>query len=389
MSTAAQMTEKQIMSDAGTQVTPGIELTQLVRQFIPDGPRAVDRLSLTIEPGTFVSLLGASGCGKTTTLRMIAGLETPDSGEISIAGTTVFSSQKRINVAPHRRPISMVFQSYALWPHMTVFDNIAYPLRRARMPKAQIADAVASTLAILKCEPLAKRYPSELSGGQQQRIALGRAIINPNSEVILFDEPLSNLDAKLRDELRYDLRALQEDLKFTALYVTHDQSEAMSMSDHVVVMRDGRIERSGSPADVFNKPGTEFVAAFFGAQNIVSGRVDSIGSDGALVVDTALGKVDAAVAADAPVQVGTVISLAVPASAIRVQPSSAPGTRATVSGASFYGDYSDLRLDIGDETRLRVRHAGSERFERGDEVTITVVGTLSGVTASAEQGGSS
>lgn len=242
----------------------GIQLTHVRKTF--GDVVAVDDVSLTVESGEFVTLLGASGSGKTTTLRMIAGLELPDGGTIQIGGRKVFD--QRVLVPTHRRNIGMVFQSYAVWPHKTVYENVAFPLKQKRTSGDAIKQRVLQTLDTVELGGLEARFPSELSGGQQQRVALARALV-AEPEVILFDEPLSNLDAQLRESMRVLLRALHERLNFTGVYVTHDQTEAMVLSDRIYVMNKGAIVQSGSPRSIFEQPNNLFVAEFIGQANVL------------------------------------------------------------------------------------------------------------------------
>jgi iron(III) transport system ATP-binding protein len=234
---------------------------------------AVRDVNFEVPRGEIFTLLGPSGCGKTTILRCIAGLESPDSGEIAIDGTTVFSSTRRTVVGPHRRGVGMVFQSYAIWPHLTVSENVALPLKRGtyRVPKGEIAARVGEALRLVQLEALAERPAPLLSGGQQQRIALARALAYA-PRVLLLDEPLSNLDAKLRTDMRLEIHQLVKRLKLTAIYVTHDQEEALVLSDRIAVVRDGKIEQIGTPRDVYLAPRSEFVARFMGAANLLEGR---------------------------------------------------------------------------------------------------------------------
>jgi iron(III) transport system ATP-binding protein len=233
---------------------------------------AVGPVSFTVMPGQQVTLLGPSGCGKTTTLRAIAGLERPSAGMIRIAGETMYSSAAGINVRAENRGLSMVFQSYAIWPHMTVFENVAYGLRVRRKSRAEIEEKVRAALDLVQMGAYAARHASQLSGGQQQRVALARACaFSPT--VLLFDEPLSNLDAKLRGDMRIELRELQHRLGVTSVYVTHDLEEALAMSDQIVVMRGGHIEQNGSPGEIYNYPRTAFVADFVGSANLIAGRL--------------------------------------------------------------------------------------------------------------------
>jgi ABC-type Fe3+/spermidine/putrescine transport system ATPase subunit len=243
--------------------------------------KAVRNVSFTVEDGEFVSLLGPSGCGKTTTLRCIAGLEGSTAGTIRIGDEIVAADGRE--VPPEKRGINMVFQSYAVWPHMTVFENVAYGLRTRREPAATVDAKVRESLRVVGLEGYAARYGTELSGGQQQRVALARAIVT-SPRLLLFDEPLSNLDAGLRDRMRFELVELQRRLGQTSLYVTHDQSEAMLMSDRIILMKDGEMIQSGSPRDLYDRPATRFAAEFIGNANILDGTIArSEGPGGAIV----------------------------------------------------------------------------------------------------------
>lgn len=222
---------------------------------------AVKDINLTIENGEFVSFLGPSGCGKTTTLRMIAGLEENSHGKIYFDNEIVSDPKNKSFMLPEKRNVGMVFQSYAVWPHMNVFENVAYPLKLKKIPQDQIKSDVAKILQIVELDGLEKRKSHELSGGQQQRVALARGLVM-RPRILLLDEPLSNLDAKLREKMRKDIRKIQQDLKLTMVYVTHDQKEAFQMSDKVVVMNLGQIEQIGSPTEIQNNPCSEFVEDF-------------------------------------------------------------------------------------------------------------------------------
>lgn len=244
-----------------TSPTPGLRVQGVHKRL---GDRTiVHDLSLDIAPGELVSLLGPSGCGKTTTLRMIAGFLAPDAGRIEVAGTDV------TRLGPERRPSAMVFQNYALWPHMTVAKNVAFPLRIARVPKAEIARRVAETLELVGLTHHATSRPARISGGEQQRASLARALVRRPS-LLLLDEPLSNLDAKLRVRVREEIRDIQQRLGITTILVTHDQDEAMAVSDRIAVMNGGRIEQVSTPAELYRRPATEFVAGFVGTANMLS-----------------------------------------------------------------------------------------------------------------------
>ena len=224
---------------------------------------AVDNLNMVIEDRSFITLLGPSGCGKTTTLRMIAGLETPTSGQIIIDGVTVFDAEKGINVPPDKRDVGFLFQNYALWPHMTVYKNIAFGLENLKWPKDKIAERVEELLKMLKIEQFGSRYPSELSGGQQQRVAIARTLA-PRPRVLFMDEPLSNLDAKLRGEMRTELKRLHVDTNSTFIYVTHDQLEAMTLSTKVCLMENGKLRQFAPPLEIYKRPDNIFAADFMG-----------------------------------------------------------------------------------------------------------------------------
>lgn len=246
------------------------------RDLVVTVPRrgAINGLDLTIRDGEFFVLLGPSGCGKTTTLRCIAGLEEPTAGAISIGDQVVVDGDRAIFVPPHRREVGMMFQSYALWPHMTVFQNVAYPLRHQRRHLGQkaVAEQVARTLAIVGLEGYEGRQPTQLSGGQQQRVALARALA-AQPRLLLFDEPLSNLDAQLRARLRMDLRRVHDETGGTSIYVTHDQAEALALADRVAIMKFGQLEQLGPPREIFLSPASRFVAEFVGYENILPGTV--------------------------------------------------------------------------------------------------------------------
>src|SRR5690348_6176327 len=251
----------------GRTCVASVELRNLTKRY---GPVAVvDDISLTIEHGHLVCLLGPSGCGKTTTLRLIAGFVEPSAGEVRVGDRAV--SSPSATLPPEKRNMSMIFQSYALWPHMTVRENIIYGLKLRKVDRDTIASKLDAILATTKLAPLADRYPGELSGGQQQRVALARALI-VEPETLLLDEPLSNLDANLREEMRFEVRRLHDAFRYTTVYVTHDQSEAMTTADLICVMNAGKIEQAASPQEVYDRPASEFVARFIGMSNVFKGK---------------------------------------------------------------------------------------------------------------------
>jgi sn-glycerol 3-phosphate transport system ATP-binding protein len=290
----------------------GVSLSRVGKTY-PGGVEAVRGVSLEVPDGSFCVLVGPSGCGKSTLLRMVAGLETVTRGEVRIGGRVVNE------VEPAARDIAMVFQNYALYPHMNVYDNMAYGLRNRRTPKPEIEARVREAAQILAIEPLLKRRPRELSGGQRQRVAMGRAIVR-KPQVFLFDEPLSNLDAKLRVQMRVEIRRLQRSLGVTSIYVTHDQVEAMTLSDQLVVMNAGEIEQVGTPTEVYRRPATRFVATFIGSppMNLVPGRVDGPGR-------VAVGGVELAVADAAALVVGSAVEVGMRPEDLALLDPAAPG----------------------------------------------------------------
>ena len=276
-----------------------IRIAGLCKKFPGNATAALDDLTLEIAKGSFFTLFGPSGCGKSTLLRCIAGLETPDTGEVSIDGRLVFSSATGTFVPPNHRQIGMVFQSYAIWPHMTVLENVAFPLEVRRRPNARTH--ALDALDMVGLGGFDDRYASRLSGGQQQRVALARAIV-ANPAVLLLDEPLSNLDAALRDQMRAELQSLHKRLGITAVYVSHDQTEALSMSDRIAVMREGRFVEIGSPLDLYNTPRSSFTAQLIGGANIIAG-VAAPGPNGLTAVETPFGRLLSTGQAAGPVQV--------------------------------------------------------------------------------------
>jgi iron(III) transport system ATP-binding protein len=355
-----------------------LELLDLIKTFPADNgsnapTRAVDGVSLQIEPGRIFTLLGPSGCGKTTTLRCIAGLEAPDAGTIAVDGRTLFSSDRKVNVPATERGLGMVFQSYAIWPHMTVWEHAAFPLaaapRRRRPPRDVIRRRAESALAAVKLERFAARRATDLSGGEQQRLALARALVLEPA-LLLLDEPLSNLDVRLRQELREELLALQRQVGVTCLYVTHDQEEALAISGTVAVMRGGRIEQVGAPDEVYDRPASRFVADFIGRANLVEGVVERTVDDATAVVRTPDGDLRAF---GAGLRVGQRVTVVVRPE--RVELSAANGRRGTarwvgsVRTRVFLGDAVEHVVDVG-LLELRVRTPASRSHAPGTSVTL-------------------
>jgi spermidine/putrescine ABC transporter ATP-binding subunit len=326
---------------------------------------AVDDLSLTVQPGEFISLLGPSGCGKTTTLRMIAGFEHPDAGDISVSGKSV------LNAPPYRRDVNTVFQAYALFPHFTVAENVAYGLQQRRTPKAEIREKVTQALDLVQMRSFGDRKPTQLSGGQQQRIALARALVNRPS-VLLLDEPLGALDRQLREEMQLELKLLQSRLGITFVFVTHDQGEALSMSDRIAIMRAGRIEQLADADTVYARPASAYVAAFVGQQNFFRGQIAesgaAIASPHALVraAETRLAGTGQGEAAVRPEYIR--IEAAGPAAT-----SEANTARGALIGVSHLGDTMQYLVSLGDEQSLIVRRPTPDApaLQIGDPVVCT------------------
>lgn len=265
------------MNPLENSAAPYLEVQNLVKTFGND--RAVDDISFGVPQGGFVTLLGPSGCGKTTTLMCIAGLHKLDAGEIRVGGTLYTSAARHVFLPPEQRDIGMVFQSYAIWPHMTVAENVAYPLEMRKVGRAEIDERVNQVLRLVGLGDMADKLATQLSGGQQQRAALARAIVS-RPRLLLFDEPLSNLDLKLREQMRIELKRIQQEVGITSVYVTHDQSEALVMSDEIIVMSKGRIEQRGGPRDIYARPVNRYVSNFIGVANMLDGVVVRVTAPG-------------------------------------------------------------------------------------------------------------
>jgi iron(III) transport system ATP-binding protein len=343
-----------------------VQIRDLVKSYPGEsrakGPvQAVRNVSFDVHEGEFFTMLGPSGCGKTTTLRCVAGLETPDSGEITVAGRPFYSSTAGVDVPVNARGIGMVFQSYAIWPHMTVYENVAFPLRvlkRSERPgKATITERVQQALAMVQLDALGDRRATNLSGGQQQRLALARALVAQPS-LMLLDEPLSNLDAKLRDSMRDQLKRLQRDLRLTSMYVTHDQIEALALSTRIAVMRDGQVEQIGRPREIYERPKTKFVADFIGRSNFLVGTVREARPDGVYVVQSAPGVLSATGVGGH--QVGDEVVVAVRPEHVVIDPADGPAAdptmwTATVESRQFLGEQIDYAVRLEDDSELTIR----------------------------------
>jgi iron(III) transport system ATP-binding protein len=337
--------------------------------------KATRDVSFDVPDGALFTLLGPSGCGKTTTLRSIAGLERPTSGTIEVGDQVMFSSGQGVFVAPNRRNFGMVFQSYAIWPHMNVFKNVAFPLevRKARPSRKQIEDKVMRVLAAVQLAELADRDATKLSGGQQQRLALARALVM-EPQLLLLDEPLSNLDAKLREAMRFELKRMQREFGLTTIYVTHDQSEALALSHEIGVMSEGRIVQIGSPRDIYERPRNKFVADFVGSTNFIDGTmISSAAGNGRCRVATALGELN--VQCVETLAKGAPVVLSVRPEDVELseaEPVAEDGDnvcRGIVEAKIFLGDYLDFRVKVGDFLLLARVHP-SLRTPTGDPINV-------------------
>ncbi|MFO1057581.1 MAG: ABC transporter ATP-binding protein [Dongiaceae bacterium] len=350
-------------------MAPDTAAVELRRVSLGYGPFvAVHPTDLAIARGSFVTLLGPSGCGKTTILRAIAGLLAPQQGEIVIAG-------RRVNEVPiHKRNIGLVFQNYALFPHRNVFDNIAFGLKYRQVPKPEIVARVGKALDMVRLPGVEKKLPAELSGGQQQRIALARAIVI-EPDVLLLDEPLSALDANLREEMRIELKAIQREVGITTIFVTHDQEEALAMSDRIVVMNHGRIEQEGTPEEVYRRPASRFVASFLGQSNLLEGRVAGPAPGGATVALDGGQSLQVAVPGVAP---GTAVTVVVRAQRVRVGATPAPGDNrlaAQVAATAYLGGTAAYQLAAGPLRLQAINTIEGRVFRDGEAVELAIAPT--------------
>ncbi|MET8048684.1 ABC transporter ATP-binding protein [Streptosporangium sp. NPDC005286] len=364
------MTEIQVSAEAADAASrspqmPAIELDGVVKEYVSHGEvvQAVKGVTLTIAEGEFFSLLGPSGCGKTTTMRMIAGFEDPSRGNVRLHGQDV------TDVPPNKRDVNMVFQSYALFPHMNVWENVAFGLRRKKVAEAEIKRRVGEILEIVDLTGREKRRPREMSGGQQQRVALARALVN-NPRALLLDEPLGALDLKLRQAMQIELKRIQREVGITFVYVTHDQSEALTMSDRIAVMNDGMVEQLGTPREIYERPATAFVAGFIGTSNLLNGTVDRLQSGFAVLK---LGDEDQVLAEGGSFTAGEPI-------AITVRPE-----KISISTEEPTGDLSVVRGVVSEVVYLGLYNSYTVGLAQGAEVTVFQQNALDS-TSTAERG---
>jgi iron(III) transport system ATP-binding protein len=345
---------------------PTLSIESLSKAF--GGVRALDAVSLQAREGEMLVLVGPSGCGKTTCLRCIAGLERPTAGRIRIGDRLVTAIEDGVFLAPERREIGMVFQSYAVWPHMTVFENVAYPLRAQGVARDALRTRVVEVLRLVQLEPLAERYSSQISGGQQQRVALARSLVSA-PKLLLFDEPLSNLDANLRLQMRIEIKELQRRLGFTAVYVTHDQTEAMAIADRIAIMDGGVLRQVGSPRDIYERPANAFVAGFMGTTNLLEGTLVSHQSKGALVRTS--GGLEVRVARGAGAA-GDKVRVSIRPEALEIRATAAAGVNswpATIRLATYVGEAIIYRAEASGHG-IEIHARPTQAWEPGASVSL-------------------
>ena len=364
------------MSDGRTSRT-ALALQGLTKRFTPDAPPAVDAVDLELDRGELLAVLGPSGCGKTTLLRLITGFLFADAGRIVIDGEDV------TRLPPHKRDIGMVYQDYALWPHMTVADNVGFGLEMRGIKRAERQRRIGDALSMVGLTAYAKRFPPQLSGGQQQRVALARALV-VEPKILLLDEPLSSLDANLRNQLQFTIRDIQQQLGVTTLFVTHDQEEALAMSDRMVLMRSGRIVQSGTGELLYTQPTSRFAMTFMGETNLLEGKVTEIGS-AHVVVATSVGTIESAGGFDGALAVGdrVVVGIRPEDLVMHTEPADAPGVCGRLVRVTFLGPTVRYRVMCKDETEIVVRRPSTEanRLGEGSEVCLSVPATAVFVVA--------
>jgi iron(III) transport system ATP-binding protein len=356
---------------------PAVTVRVVVKEFGKGNVRAVDGISFEVEHGELLVLLGPSGCGKTTTLRMIAGLEEPDGGEIWLGNRQVSSAERNLFVPTEKRNVGMVFQSYAIWPHMSVFDNVAYPLRVRRVKGVDVRDKVSRTLELVGLQGLERRSATELSGGQQQRVALARAMVF-EPRLLLLDEPLSNLDARMRVHMRTELKHLQQHTGITTVFVTHDQAESMALADRIVVMNKGAIEQVGTPVEIYERPRSRFVSEFVGSINVLQAEVAEVTETETEWVLVTLRRgthwIRCQTLTDTRLDPGQQVLVS-----IRPEKLSLRDARTIDAGlnvwagriatAAYYGDHREYDVEVDDQL-LRVTTSTATIVERGDHVAV-------------------
>jgi iron(III) transport system ATP-binding protein len=353
---------------------PAVIVREIVKEFDKGNVRAVDRVGFEVQEGELLVLLGPSGCGKTTTLRMIAGLEEPDAGEIWLGDRLVSSAERNVFVPTEKRNVGMVFQSYAIWPHMTVFENVAYPLRVRRVPRDVVRQKVNKTLELVGLQGLESRSATQLSGGQQQRVALARAMVF-EPRLLLLDEPLSNLDARLRIQMRIELKHLQQETGITSVFVTHDQAESMALADRIIVMNKGLIEQIGSPTEIYERPSSRFVSEFVGSINVLPAEVFVVDAESGLTtLHRGAQQIRCCTPPDARLQPGqqVLVSIRPEKLSLHREWTADHGLNAwpgRVAASVYYGDHREYDVDVFDHL-LRVTTPAEVLAERGDQVTV-------------------
>ena len=343
-----------------------INLNNIYKSF--DDVKVIKNISIDIKDGEFMSFLGPSGCGKTTMLRMLAGFEMPTQGDIYIGDNLVSSVENNIFIPPEKRNISMVFQNYAVWPHMNVYDNVAYPLKIQKYNKKAIRKNVQKALHLVQMSDLEKRYPNQLSGGQQQRVALARALIL-EPDVMLLDEPLSNLDAKLREEMRFEIKEIHNKLNLTIIYVTHDQTEAMAMSDRIMLLDKGIIQQIGKPNDIYEKPENKFVADFIGLVNFLEAKYIKETNENNDIIRIYDGMRNYDITCDKDIMENQEITLVVRPENIKLLSPEEAKITSYISKKVYLGNIIDYRIKINDKV-VRIETSSDVQYEVGDQVGI-------------------